>query len=79
MLQKLKRMADMCSNFEPASPKQIESILNKQLEIDFNYKQRVYPKIIAPSLFKLIKGLASSKGNLDLVLMGKCPSRLLYL
>lgn len=59
-------MADMCSNFEPASPKQIESILNKQLEIDFNYKKRVYPKDYCPIIIQTDKGLSVVKGQFGL-------------
>lgn len=56
----------MCSNFEPASPKQIESILNKQLEIDFNYKKRVYPKDYCPIIIQTDKGLSVVKGQFGL-------------
>lgn len=57
----------MCSNFEPASPKQIQQIVNnQQLELDFNYKKRVYPKDFCPILIKTEDGLQVVKGQFGL-------------
>ncbi|WP_296405670.1 SOS response-associated peptidase family protein [Psychrobacter sp.] len=57
----------MCSNFEPASPKQIQQIVdNKQLELDFNYKKRVYPKDFCPILINTEDGLKVVKGQFGL-------------
>ena len=56
----------MCSNFEPASPKQIESIVNQQLELDFNYKKRVYPKDFCPIFIPTVDGVKVVKGQFGL-------------
>lgn len=56
----------MCSNFEPASPKQIEAILNKQIEFDFEYKKRVYPKDFCPIVIQTDNGLEVVKGQFGL-------------
>lgn len=56
----------MCSNFEPASPKQIAVIVNKQLELDFEYKKRVFPKDFCPIIIQTENGLKVVKGQFGL-------------
>lgn len=58
----------MCSNFEPATLKQIAAIIDKQFELDEadSYKRHVYPKDYCPIIIASEQGVAVVRGQFGL-------------
>lgn len=62
----------MCSNFEPATRKQIADMINNQLEMDLtdsdlsSYKDHVYPKDYCPIIIASEDGLKVVRGQFGL-------------
>ena len=57
----------MCSNFQPATPKQIAEIVDNQLELELtDYSSHVYPKDYCPIIIPSKQGLQIVRGQFGL-------------